>query len=419
MQDIRGKRLLLLGSNVYKELIKQIADTYGIKLIFAGLYPGELDEIADEVYRIDTTDANVMIPFIRSHQIDGVYMGASEFIISSVCDYINEIGLPCICNSEQWKILQNKRTFKQLCKKFDLPITPDYEYQKDKILSYPVIVKPVDGCGSEGLYECSSFEEIEDAYKKAQLCSKTQEVIIEKKIKNDAIYVYYTMTNGRISLDLTEDTHGVSEENGSFTKSIYFAPSSFEKEFILLYDNKIRSMISSIGLQNGDIWFEVFHSEGKYYFNESGFRPAGHKSMYPVQYFSNINQIASLIYYNLTGVGERLTYPRLYSTDYKAENYCIYPLHGKRGIIKDIMIDRELYIHPNIIVISIQRHSGDNIQNDKDFHSIIGFVHFVFNTKNECINLIDMIHEKIKITDCKDCNIIDNKFDRTLLALYK
>ncbi len=111
VENLRGKRLLLLGSNVYKDLIKQIADYYGLVLIFARLYPGALDEIADEVYTIDTTDASLMIPFIQSHNIDGIYMGASELIISSSCGYIAEAGFPCVCTPRQWELLQNKKSF--------------------------------------------------------------------------------------------------------------------------------------------------------------------------------------------------------------------------------------------------------------------------------------------------------------------
>ena len=65
MDNLKGKRLLLLGSNFWKDDLKQFAKENSIYLIFAGLYPGALDTIADEFYRIDTTDPSVMIPFIK------------------------------------------------------------------------------------------------------------------------------------------------------------------------------------------------------------------------------------------------------------------------------------------------------------------------------------------------------------------
>ena len=48
MDSLRGKRLLLLGSNFWKDDLKQFAKENSIYLIFAGLYPGALDTIADE-----------------------------------------------------------------------------------------------------------------------------------------------------------------------------------------------------------------------------------------------------------------------------------------------------------------------------------------------------------------------------------
>ena len=112
MDTLQGKRLLLLGSNLWKDDIKRFAKENGVYLIFAGLYPGILDEIADEHYRIDTTDPSVMIPFIKEHDIDGIFMGGSELIISKSCDYINQLGYPCYCTKSQWDVLQNKRAFK-------------------------------------------------------------------------------------------------------------------------------------------------------------------------------------------------------------------------------------------------------------------------------------------------------------------
>lgn len=412
MQNIKGKSLLLLGSNVYKDMIKQIADHYELKLLFAGLYPGVLDEIADESYRIDTTDANVMIPFIQSHQIDGVYMGASEFIISSTCQYINQIGLPCVCTKEQWDLLQDKRSFKQLCMQFELPVAPEYNFSDAESLTYPVIVKPVDGSGSRGVTDCGSYEELQEAYKIAVEMSKSHRAIIEKKVKNFAIYAYYTICDGEYFLEATEDTYPVQEEQGSYTKSIYLAPSYLEPQFKQLFDEKIKTMLQSLGIRNGDIWFEVFYDNGFYYFNECGMRPAGHKSMYPVAYFTGINQIATSIHYALTGKGHRITTPSLLPPTCHKEKkrYCTYPIHGKTGVIKEIVINPPLYEHPNVVHISLQRNVGDNIKNDKDFHSIIGFIHFVYDDEEECMSMIQLIHQSIKMTDTEGKDMIKRSF---------
>ena len=199
MQDIRGKRLLLLGSSVWKDLIKSFADYYGVKLYFAGLYPAPLDDIVEEYYRIDTTDPKVMIPFVKEHQFDGVYMGGSEFIVSHACTWINQLGLPCYCEKEHWDILQNKSRFKDLCIKHGLPVVPKYNINPDDIAhsipetEYPVITKPTDGSGSNGFSVCHNAEELIEGYYKAAENSPSASVICEKFVNNKGLVVYLSL----------------------------------------------------------------------------------------------------------------------------------------------------------------------------------------------------------------------------------
>ena len=82
MENLKGKRLLVLGGSMWKDAIKSFTKQYGITFIAAGLYHAGIFDIADESYIVDTIDADVMKQFVKEHQIDGVYMGGSEFIIN-------------------------------------------------------------------------------------------------------------------------------------------------------------------------------------------------------------------------------------------------------------------------------------------------------------------------------------------------
>ena len=115
MDNLKGKRLLLLGSNVWRDIIKRFADEYGVTLMFAGNNAGHLGEMVDEVYNVNSIDHEAMKGFIKSHDIDGVYMGGSELVISHACQYLYELGFPCYCSKEQWDYLQDKGRFKDLC----------------------------------------------------------------------------------------------------------------------------------------------------------------------------------------------------------------------------------------------------------------------------------------------------------------
>ena len=410
-RGLSGKRLLILGSNVYKDLIEEAAREMGLEIIFAGLYPGVLDDIADEVYRIDTTDPGVMIPFIKTHNIDGIYLGASELIISSACGYVNQLGYPCYYTESQWKLLQNKSEFKKLCAKYDLPVVKEYAYKELDEDCFPVIVKPVDGCGSKGLALVNNNQQLQSAYMAACKVSSSGKAIIEKKVKNDAIYQYYNIFDGKLVSMLSEDTYGVSDPSGSFTKSLYLAPSRRERAFRDKFEDKISQMLAGIGIKNGEIWFEVFVDSGRYFFNECGLRPAGHFSMLPVYYYSHINQLSSYFYYALTGKSLPMTYPKLLNLDNQSSNYGVLPIHCYKGTIGKIDYSNLLEENQQIVKVSFQKNVGDTIVDDKDFSSIVCFVHFKYNDSNDCMRIIQIIHSTLSINDINNNNMINTAFN--------
>ena len=105
--ELKGKRLLILGGNLWKESIKQVADTYGITLIATGNDTSAgIFEIADECYNIDSTNSEAMKKLILEKNIDGVYMGGSETVISAACEYLAEL------NTEQDAITKDNVTVK-------------------------------------------------------------------------------------------------------------------------------------------------------------------------------------------------------------------------------------------------------------------------------------------------------------------
>jgi len=158
MEQLKGKRLLLLGGSLWKEAIEDFARRHGIVLVAAGNNPDAgIFEIADEGYCVDSTDATMMKKLIVSKQIDGVYMGGSETVISAAVRYLNELGPPCYCTEHQWQQIQNKENFKKLCSEHGLPVVEQYSLSLHDIenqaidIEFPVVTKPADGSGSSGV----------------------------------------------------------------------------------------------------------------------------------------------------------------------------------------------------------------------------------------------------------------------------
>lgn len=412
MKNIKGKRLLVLGGSIWKEAIRNFAKENGLTIISAGLYPAGIDEIADEVYRIDTIDSSVMKDFIKQKAIDGVYLGGSELIIGAACNYINEMSLPCYCTKTQWEFLQNKANFKKLCKDSGLPVVPQYDIDANDIVhsvphdAYPVITKPTDGCGSNGFSVCRDFKDLEEGYKKAAADSPTQSVICEKFVNNTGVVVFYTFSNGEVIFSGLEDKYPVKfEKQGSYVGGLFSFQSKFTKEYRERFDVAVERMFKSIGIKEGSAWIEVFHDGDDYYFNEVGFRYGGSISVYPVDYLTGINQVAADIFYALTGESKPYGHTSLINSNIeRGLNYAVYPVYAGPGVVTEVRgLDN---LGDNIVFRTITKQIGSTIFDCGSFNQNIAIVQFVYKDKADLKQSLERIHCNLKVLDANGKNMV-------------
>lgn len=420
MEDsLKGKRLLLLGSNVWRNVIRRFADEYGVRLIFAGKTAAPLDEIADESYRVDSIDHEVMKAFIREHDIDGVYMGGSELIISHACQYLNELGLPCYCDKTQWETLQNKANLKSLFMKYGLPVVPRYIIDPNHIVesvpqsAYPVITKPTDGSGSNGFSVCRNAQELVKGYQVAANNSFNGEVICEKFVKNEGLVVFFSFTNGEMIFTLAEDKFPVKyEKQGSYVAGLFLCESKVKQDFRVRYEEQLATLFKGLGIREGTIWIEVFRDGDDYFFNECGYRYGGSFSFYTVDYFRGINQVYADIYYALTGNSKLYGFSSLIPDSVEKEKkYCIYPIHLKPGRIASISGIQEIKQWPNVVLVPLQKEEGDEVADSGSFGQVMALVHFTYDDETDCRQTIERIHKILSVKDSTGNEMVNMMLD--------
>lgn len=421
MKSLKGKRLLLLGGSMWKEVIKQYAKEQGIVLIATGNNTNAgIFEIADETYLVDSTDNVAMKKLIIDKEIDGVYMGGSEAVISHACEYLKELDLPCYCTKKQWEFLQDKSKFKDLCIKFGLPVVPKFKFDFTKDLNeqvtqdcFPLITKPTDGCGSNGFSVSTNVEELRMGYNLAKSASPTECVIVEKFVKNDGVVVFYTFNNGKAIFSGLENKYPVRyDEHESYVAGLHLFESSFTQEFRNRFEKKLEALFTSLDLREGSLWIEVFHDDDNYYFNEVGFRYSGSVSVYPVDYFYHINQVAADIYYALTGESQIFGHESMINKHVNRKKYyCIYPMHMLAGEISAIEGVDKLKHENDMVAIIITKHVGDKIESNGTVAQVFAFVHFVFDSLDECKLIIQKLHKDLKVFNSDRQNLLVQKLN--------
>ena len=273
---------------------------------------------------------------------------------------------------------------------------------------YPVITKPADGCGSSGFSVCRNGEELARGYEKARLDSPTGSVIVEKFVKNRGVVCFYTISEGKAVFSGLSEKYPVRfEKQGSYVGGLFVYESPREKEFRALFEEKIQALVSFLGIREGPLWIEVFCDGGQYYFNEAGFRYGGSVSVYTIDYLFGINQVASDIYYALTGKSKIFGHPSMIPpTVPKKKHYAVYPIYLGAGRIQNISGLDDLIARENVVTIIEKLGVGDTIKENGSFGQVFALVHFVFDTEAELADCIGWIRETVSVTDEQDRELV-------------
>ena len=208
------------------------------------------------------------------------------------------------------------------------------------------------------------------------------------------------------------------KKQGSYVGGLFVYESRFSNEFREKFEKQIQHMISTLGIREGCFWIEVFHDKDEYYFNEVGYRYGGSASIYPTDYLYGINQVASDIYYALTGESLITGHKSLIPTNIeRKQHYAVYPVHILPGTIKSVEGLELLRNNTSIVKVLTTKKVGDTIRDTGSFSQAYALVHIVFDNINELNQLLDYIHDNLIIIDTKDNNMVNRMLDTSVVNI--
>ena len=171
-------------------------------------------------------------------------------------------------------------------------------------------------------------------------------------------------------------------------------------------------MFSAIGIKEGPIWIEVFLDGENYCFNEIGYRYSGSVTIWPTQYISDYNEVASDIYFALTGKSRLKGFTSLIPTCFqRKKKYCIYSIHLRPGVIARVEGLERLSRLSNVISIPITKTIGTRVSDSGSVGQVFAFVHFVFDTFDELSSMIDLIHQTLRVYNEDNENMVNKMVD--------
>ena len=405
MEIIKGKKLLILGSNALSCDIVNTAKELGVHTIVTDWNPIEnapAKQIADEYWLDSLMDYNTLAPKIMESGIDGILTGFTDSWLLPYQHLCELTGLPCYGTKETFEITIDKSKFKQHCINYGVPIIPYYNVATfdSSIISHSnnVIIKPVDNSGSRGVIVCKDACDYIRCLDYALSFSAKKEVVIEKYMDMDSWAASYTIQDGILSLSTLNDRleHKSSETAAITTAGIY--PSKYIDLYLEEMDEKMKRMFMAMGVTNGVLSVQGFVDGENFYVMEMGYRLTGGQHYVFSKYENGISALEQLIHFAITGKMADFSIAEKDTPKFKdlCLNLCIL---GKEARVARIEGQEYVENLPEVIHANFMKQVGDQIGMDGTTSQKIANLHLVLKDRDDMNRVISDIQDHFHAYD--------------------
>lgn len=311
MENLKGKRLLILGgARLSCEIVKH-ARAMGIVTAVTDYYPLDrcpAKQMADEAYYEDTSNTDAMAAFIKEKRFDGVLTGFTDSALPYYAEMCEKAGLPAYGTKNQFEIFIDKQKYKRLMRQYDVPTIPEYRIDLDRFdettaeIVYPVIVKPGESSGARGITICHSRDELKDAIDLASKTSEDKEFLVERYIDEAEATIFWLFVDGAYYLTMLGNRHVKNNQDGVIPLPVgYTFPSAALPGFLQETAPKMENMFRSAGIKNGMMFMQCKIVDGECWTYDIGYRLTGSLEYINLKKLCGYDPLDMMIHFALTG----------------------------------------------------------------------------------------------------------------------
>jgi biotin carboxylase len=422
IQDISGKKLLILGANTETIPLIEKANKLNVFTIVTDYNPdAPAKKFADRKIDIDGSDIAALYEFVRREHVDGILVGVAEALLPAYQELCEIAGFPCYFkNKDQVEYVVDKSKFKSVCKKNGVRTVTEYitSDSKSSIL-YPVIVKPVDNSSAKGISVCYTDNQLDTAIEKALQFSSRKKYIIEEYMQGPEADVHYVIKDGIPVISCMFDRYENSVGSGlPKLPTAFIFPSKRLDSFIQTQDDSFKKIISDIGLSNGPMFFSGFiDNEGMLACTETGHRFTGSQEPLIVEHMTGFSIMEMQIRYSLTGETGEGKIEKLMDPHFKQWCCKLSPIIRPGEISRIKGIDK-IKIIPELFYSLQSYFEGDNVSGEGTLRQIFARYFIATPTIDKMAEVINKIQDSLVVLDKNGESMIIQTFDTDLLRVY-
>lgn len=336
-------RLFILNGGMHETALIEEAKKEGMYVIAGGLYlPPEQYRIADEYILADYNDLEAMRKIAIEKKIDAICTPCSDNGAINAAIIAEELGLPGHDTPEVQRILSRKDDFKKLTRQLGITSPRAEEFcnaleaigwiREQKL---PVIVKPADSAGGNGVSTIHEYSQVEQAVNLAFEKSRSGVIVAEPFITGTQHGMCAFLINKKIAACVSNDE--LSGENKYLVKTDIFPATDFDVVKEQLY-REVELIAKELNLVDGIFHLQYILHDGKAYILEVMKRNIGNLYSIPASraYDFNWNE-----WYLKSQCGMDCSQLKIPSENPQISAYTA--IHGtKNGIVSDVYVAPEL-----------------------------------------------------------------------------
>lgn len=235
-------------------------------------------QYCDKFYPVSFTEKEEVLRICKDEKVNGITSFSLESALPTVVYVAQRLGL--VSNTEECiQLTSTKYAQRVAFEKNGIPV-PRYcllekeDDLKDKNLRYPIIIKPLDSGGSQGITKVDALDELSEAVQIAVSLSKTNRAIAEEFVDGREFSVEALSHEGKhFILQITDK---VTSEAPHFIEMQHHQPAAIDTSMANRIKKMVSSALTALKIENSPSHTEIkLNTRGELYIIEIGARLGG------------------------------------------------------------------------------------------------------------------------------------------------
>lgn len=261
------KKLLVLGGGFLQNFVIKKARELGYYVYCLDPATNSVGFVeANEHGLINIIDEDSCLAYALYKKVDGVLTAATDFAVLSMSHVANQMNLPGV-NEETAKLIKNKAAVRKClyeAKADDTGYSYEISSEDDivrvrELVTYPIMMKPVDGSGSRGASKVEKPEDFDKACRFAMSGSISHRAVAEPFVVGKEYGVESFVDNGEI--------HVLAVMQKDMTQPPYYAelghaiPSGLPADVENRIKECVRKALVAMGVNHGSVNMDILVSD--------------------------------------------------------------------------------------------------------------------------------------------------------------